>query len=145
MIDLWPDDITTRTSLLKPPMTILKEQGTLLGRKTRNIVEGLVVKTPHITSQDFGYTFYLVGPALGDYRYRLLAISFPVSIYPVMIGTDEDIFGELPAEMKAEENTLVADSEEEFMEILRAIFATQKVRQVIGAIIAQSGVDIEQE
>jgi hypothetical protein len=66
-------------------------------------------------------------------------------LYPLRIGIGEDILEELPAEMKSEGDILVAGSEETFMEILRAIFATQKVRRVIEAIIAQSGVDIETE
>ena len=40
---------------------------------------------------------------------------------------------------------LVAGSQDEFMGILRAIFATKKVRRVIEAIIAQSSVGIELE
>jgi hypothetical protein len=40
---------------------------------------------------------------------------------------------------------LVADSEDIFVEILKAIFATEKVKKVIGAIIAQSGVAAEPE
>ena len=38
MTDLWPDDIE-HTSV-KAPVTILREQGTFLGRKTSNLVEG---------------------------------------------------------------------------------------------------------
>jgi len=144
MNDLWPDDITTNT-ILKAPVTILKEQGVLLGRKTSNLVEGEVIKAFSDSEDHFYYTFYLVGPALG-YRYRLLVVSHSINMYPLDIIMDgKDVLGELPAEMKGEHNKLVADSEEKFMEILKAIFATRKVRRVIEAIIAQSGVEIEIE
>lgn len=150
MIDLWPDDITTHTGL-KAPVTILKEQGTLLGRKTSNIVEGMILKSPIDTKDFFEYDFYLVAPALGDYRYQLLRIKHSVDLYPLSIYIGGDVFEELSAEVKGQaaatageyQHALKADSEDRFMEILRAIFATQKVRRVIEAIIAQSGVGVE--
>jgi hypothetical protein len=140
MIDLWPDDIE-HTSV-KPPVAILKEQGTLLGRKTSNLVEGVVHIVAHDSQEHFEYNFYLRGRAL-DYHYRLLKISHPVDLYPLDIETDRDVLGELPAGMKDEYDILIADSEDRFIEILRAIFATKKVRRVIEAIIAQSSVGIE--
>lgn len=149
--DLWPDDIQSlKYSDLRPPVAILKEQGTLLGRKTDNLVEGEVVRVPGDFlpeyKYDFAYIFYLVAPALSDYRYKLLDILHSVDFYPLLIGTGDDVLGELPAEMeKGKYDRLVADSQDRFIEILRAIFATKKVRRVIEAIIAQSGVGIEQE
>ena len=78
MIDLWPDDIE-HTSV-KAPVTILKEQGALLGRKTDNLVEGVVARDRRLFTEpgDFRYSFYLAAPALGDYRYRLLGILHSV-------------------------------------------------------------------
>ena len=65
MTDLWPDDIGRRTKL-KVPATILKEQGSLLGRKTDNLVTGEIFEVDRNTlpKNDFAYTFYLVAPAL---------------------------------------------------------------------------------
>jgi len=92
----------------------------------------------------FSYTFYLVAPALGDYRYHLLKVLHSVELYPVTIyEVDEDILKELPTDMKVKDGELSADTQDTFMEILKAIFATKKVRKVIGAILAQSGVGIE--
>lgn len=144
MIDLWPDDISYTS--VKAPVTILKEQGALLGRKTGSLVEGVIGSRRLTISQDyFEYIFYLVAPALGNYRYELLEISHSVDLYPLHIETDRDVLEELPAEMKDEDDTLTADSEDRFIEILRTIFATKKVRRVIEAIIAQSSVGIEVE
>jgi hypothetical protein len=160
VIDLWPDDIEHTT--LKAPVTILKEQGVLLGRKTDNIVEGEVVSTavstyPRVT-EGFEFTFYLYGPAL-SYRYKLLTISHSDDLYPVGVRIDKALYQELSkrelSKMIASKQIeliddgsgfkLVADSEDIFVEILKAIFATEKVKKVIGAIIAQSGVAAEPE
>ena len=53
-------------------------------------------------------------------------------------NTDGDVLRELPVEIKGEKDILIANSEKEFMDILKAIFATEKVKRVIEAIIAQS-------
>ena len=42
--DLWPDDIAVTS--LQVPVTILRQQATLLGEKTKNLVEGEVSSTP---------------------------------------------------------------------------------------------------
>ena len=139
MTDLWPDDIPTYTNL-KPPVAILKEQGALLGGKTSNLVEG-VVNTASSSDGAFSASFLILGTAI-NYSYKLLSMSHSIDMYPLTITTDGDILEKLPAEMKDKDDKLVADSEAKFMEILKAIFATQKVRKVIEAIIALSGVGI---
>jgi hypothetical protein len=145
MIDLWPDNISSPT-IKKAPVTILREQGTLLGRKTSNLVEGEIRLEAPPTPDHFRYVFYLAAPALGDYRYRLLEILHSADLYKLWITVDESILKELPAEIlnkSADGNSkLVSDSEEEFMKILKAIFATEKVRRVIGAIMAQLGEEL---
>ena len=160
--DLWPDDIGRRIKL-KAPVIILKEQGALLGTKTDNVVEGEIfnISDRRTARNPFEYAFYLAAPAF-NYRYTLLTISHSVDLYPLVIYTDNDVFTELPDDMKrsgkkrgehpilvadseSRHPILVADSESRFTEILKAIFATKKVRRVIEAIMAQSGVDIQPE
>ena len=152
LTDLWPDDIE-HTSI-KAPVTILKEQGAFLAKRTRNIVVGRAESTQIISrgSPDdrFKYSFYLSAPAM-NYVYGLLKISHSDDLYPVEITAGEELYAELPDELRSKliddgsGANLIADSEEEFMEILRAIFATKKVRKVIEAIMAQSGVAAEAE
>ncbi len=146
MIDLWPENIPSHTSL-KAPVTILKEQGTLLGRKTNNLVEGVITsyKGAARSGEGFRYDFYLVAPALSDYRYFLLGIYHYVDFYPLVFSTDSDVLKELPDELEDEQNRLIANTPAEFMDILKAIFATKKVRRVIEAIIAQSSGHTEPE
>ena len=161
MPDLWPQDIATTE--LTPPVTLLKEQGTLLGEKTKNLVVGKVVRLDdwsYAQPGHFAYAFYLVAPALGNYRYKLLTLSYPPEFYPLCIDVDEDVFRETPAKHKREgsaytpptEGTsfpglqisimrrphLYAESEEAYKEILSAIFDATKTRTVVAAIVAQS-------
>lgn len=120
--DLWPSDI--QSSSIKPPVTILKEQGTFLGRKTSNIVEGVVRSKE--TEGEFSWNFYLSAPCFGDYQHRLLNLSHDIELYPVKVIDEESVTPQ------------IAETEDEFMEILRAIFATPKTKRVIEAILAQS-------
>lgn len=139
MIDLWPEDTPSHTSL-KAPVVILREQGALLSKKTSNLVEGLVSRDedPFLSDNTFRYQFYLVAPALSNYRYRLLTILHSIDLYPLKIQTDADIFEELPAEVKDEHDELLDIPQDRFMDVLKAIFATKKVKKVIEAMIAQS-------
>lgn len=139
MIDLWPNDISLHTDL-KAPVTILREQGTLLGRKTNNIVEGMIVRDtdPSTALGHFKYGFYLTAPALSDYRYRLLTIMHSFELYPLDIIPNEGVRKQLSDKMMNKDEASTAKNEEEFTKILKEIFATKKARRVIEAIIAQS-------
>ena len=140
MVDLWPDGIEHIS--VKPPVAILREQGTLLGKKTSNIVEGGVVSVAAPESNRFEHIFYLASKAL-DYRYELLRISHSIDMYPLDINPDEDVYLELPFEIRQQIENLAVDSEDSFMEILKAIFATEKVRKIIGAIMSLSSAGIQ--
>lgn len=152
MIDLWPDDIAYTRQ--KAPVTILKEQAALLGQKTQSIVTasveaippGMLRRTPQDvwqTRQDtFAYQFSLVAPALSYYRYQLFSVVHDANIYPVLFRFDEEVKREYCATFAPatglEEPHVEAESEEQFLEVLRFVFQSRKARQVIQAILAQS-------
>src|SRR4051794_24641700 len=104
MQDLWPDELIF-DSKIKAPVTILKEQASLLGKKTKNIVEGLVgVGTPPEfwpsggeSSAQFSYSFYLTAPAI-NYTYRLFAIAHPIEMYPLLIRFSKEMYSEVTAD-----------------------------------------------
>ena len=157
MRDLWPEDIGP-ISDLKAPVSILREQGALLGKKTNNLVEAEVVQLEAVISEEreFSYAFLIVAPALDNYRYKLFTISCGINLYPITINVDRDIQAEIPTNVReSEENQirqfresllfgkkpevkrkLVAESEDEFMEILKKIFSAKKTKKVIGALLS---------
>lgn len=85
----------------------------------------------------FYYDFYLIGPVLDGYRYKLFTIGNSIDLYPVVFFLDDEIRSELLNEESGKR--IVAESEEEFMEILRRILNSKKTVRVINAILAQSG------
>ena len=140
MESLWPDDIQVVKE--KAPVTILREQASLLGQKTKNLVTAEVRPTEKLLGLGFGFAFYIVGPALGNYRYMLFMISHDIELYPAQIWfDDEESVKEIFPWVTNSGRVVQAKSEDEFLEFLGAIFRSQKTRQVIQAILAQSGVE----
>jgi hypothetical protein len=161
MIDLWPTDIENSDIELKAPVYILKQQASLLGKKTQNIVTAEVGKpiqsniwvgrksqigamdspftslgfSDSVDNTIFFHSFYLVAPAFANYRYELFTIVNDIRLYPVIIYLDEDVLAEIAP---SAEKYVVASSEDEFIEILRKILGSQKTKHVIQAILAQS-------
>jgi hypothetical protein len=134
MPDLWPADIAK--TIHKTPVSILREQAALLGEKTKNLVEAEVAQNDVYNSSDFRYDFFIVGPALQNYHYKLFTISHPVELYPVRFFLDRDIVSELnlgKGDVAAE-----VDDENTLLDFLKKIFASKKTRQVIAAILGQS-------
>ncbi|MFZ0914844.1 MAG: hypothetical protein WAN09_16340, partial [Candidatus Korobacteraceae bacterium] len=78
--DFWPANIAD--SNLTTPATILKEQATLLGEKTRQLVKGEVVT--QATGDIFVHYFYIAAPTL-NYRFELFKVSHTVNFYPLTL------------------------------------------------------------
>jgi len=140
MINLWPPEIEIIN--VTPPVTILEQQASMLGNMTKNIILG-DVKARESEEYDFSYIFYIVAPALSNYRYKLLTICHNIDLYPVTIQVEESIFNEVPKSITGAigeriPNSIFAKSEEQFTEVLKAIFNSNKAKRVISALHSQS-------
>lgn len=129
--DLWPDEIAAADEPT-PPITILKQQAALLGRKTKNLVEAEV----HTEVTDFQrllrHTFFLVAPVVGLDQYPLLYVEHPVTrMYPATVKVNPD-------DPSSSVREFLAKDEAEFKQHLKAIFAEEPVKRVIGNLLAQS-------
>ena len=138
--DLWPDEI--KSIELISPVTIIKEQGKILGKKTNNIVVGQVFSLNSYPSlYEFGYRFSLVSSSM-NYQYQLFSFYFRIDNYPVFVEVDDSIKTE---KFKDLSNGLIeAKSEEELMTILKEIFSATKTLKIIHGLLAQSQ-DIKDE
>ncbi|MFN0107786.1 MAG: hypothetical protein ACKVZH_02960 [Blastocatellia bacterium] len=133
--NLWPQDLFTAVETQRTPLALMREQATLLGEQTRNLVEAKVVTSTQETiggdlfivrsnTTQFVQTFNLVSPALSNYTYQLFRVIHPVEGFPLKV-----LF---------EDSEYAANSEEELVATLKVIFAHEKTRRVIKAMIAQS-------
>ena len=129
--DLWPDEIAAAAGPT-PPLTILKQQASLLGHKTKNLVEAEVYTEVTDFQRLLRHTLFLVAPVVGLSRYPLLSVEHPVTrIYPVTVKVNTND----PSNSFRE---LQANDEGEFKQHLKAIFAEEPVKRVISNLVAQS-------
>lgn len=150
--NLWPSDIADIKA--ETPLSILRAQANALTQVTRGVVSGEVetaatdrdpwgvvinmmarrnaVETgeaPDLvpTRTGFRHSFYVVAPALKNYRHLLLEVWHDITLYPIMIksASDHSKWAEL------------AD-EKQFKANLRAMLATDYVRRSVSALVSQS-------
>ncbi len=140
-VDLWGDIVTEP---IKTPLSILKEQGALLERKTKGILT-VGVKVDSVRENNLSafpflfnnnlpknailrYAFYIKSPSL-NYSYHLFSVFQPVEIFPSIF--DVSIFED-------EENKLMANDENEFITILGEILQSPKTQRIISSLFSQS-------
>jgi len=156
-MNMWPEDIGHNIPS-KSPAAILREQASLLGNKTKNIVTA-EVKRNNIDNRMFYYEFYIVAPSY-SYRYKLFGIVYGIEQYPVFFLIEDDDIKKGLAEYKPNVlETLIqnsgrtidgfpipakdlprAESEDKFLEILGKIFSAEKTKMIINALITESQV-----
>jgi len=122
--DFWPAEIVDAAD--PPPVALLKEQATLLGVKTKGLVEGVIkASTEDGTAY---YSLYLKAASLGDYLYKLLYIAHPA------IGVATDPF-DLTAQNSFGGPPVKIGSAEGFRDWLRAELSSDQVRSAISNLL----------
>lgn len=145
--NLWPMDIRATSKQLSP-VAILKRQASLLGERTKNIVEAEVETKAADHQKKLQHWFYLVAPALDFYKYPLFRVEHaPTQFYPLNIqfnvsaetsseGNRTRKFEGLTA--REQGSMLRVRSEAEFTAHLKTIFAADETKKVIQSLIDQS-------
>jgi len=161
MTDLWPDDIVK--SPIKAPVAILREQAKFLERKTKGLVQAVIVPSAQSKeSKEFNYKFDLVSPSMSGTHYRLFAVAYDIQLYPATISVEIEIATEIqslhpdvlhywdnqyyeagPAGrnktnlMSTPDIKLSAVTQGAFIDHLHNIFNSKKARRVVQNFIAQ--------
>ena len=121
--NLWPDFPTEE---IKGPKSILKEQAGYLAAKTNNVLIADVETSQF--KENMIYSFYVVAPVLGNYRYKLFSIAHVASSYfPLYIDWRDDTSTERECRNK---NELTA--------YLKHIFNDAETIKVVSSLISQS-------
>lgn len=142
-MDLWPNDFEKLK--FKAPTAILAEQASKLGEKTKNLVQAEIRRLDKMARFPFApfdlcFSFVIVAPTL-DYRYELFAIGHKMELYPMQLILEEDLAKEFEGQPFQDElnyKYLNINDEGEFIEALKKVFSSTKVRKVVGAIMAQT-------
>jgi hypothetical protein len=148
--DLWSDDI--KVDVLHP-LAVLKAQEGLLARKTRGLLQARLTTTE--TDRLVQHDLDLVAPSLNFYRERLLSATHARDkLYPVVVTADcffPEPGGPLtPASamlsrtlnraMNPEVCQRKAATDEEFIELVRAVLQSPEVRSLIHSLVARMNV-----
>lgn len=158
MNDLWPTTLTNET-IVKPPVSVLREQADLLGSKTnQKIIARVRPFGPSVVGM-FEYSFELVAPDLDNYRYQLFNIAYSINFYPLAFEDIEEeikqeVFNENLSSLKTNDftfndlvfkeylkyrsNGIYVRSEEQFQLVLKKIFNASRTGRIIGTLLAQS-------
>jgi hypothetical protein len=102
----------------------MRAQASLLGEKTNQQVIA-DVKNLSGNSEQFAWSFQLVSPALGNYRYELFRAYHSITLYPVTVSAE----GKL---------STTAPSEEAFKGVLRNILSSDETRRIVHSLLAQA-------
>lgn len=139
MIDLWPE--LSVAEKIKAPISIFREQASLLGQKTKNLVTAEVEK-PRKYDERFNYSFDLVAPTLDNYHYRLFTVEHGIDLYPLRLYLDTDIIEELKNQISinadADGYFVSAENEDELIKQLRLVFGSKRTRHLVKALLAQA-------
>ena len=114
------------------PLAILRAQATRLQEMTQGILEAQVTSSFDDKEDKVSHQFNIVAPALGDYSHRILtAIHAKNMFYPVTVYTIAYLH-------EYSKDGVAAYSQEQWIDLLRKIFASNEVIAVIQSLIARS-------
>ena len=120
----WPDDLVDESVV--PPGRILHEAADELSKRTGGVLTAEPTQIGEPRSGELIYAFYLVAPALHDFRYELFRVVVRVHMYPAELrGGILDTYYDLP-------------NEQAFRTKLQDLFASDKVRRIVSALVAES-------
>jgi hypothetical protein len=123
-LDFWPDVATAPRRVTA--LSLMKQQAVLLGKHTKNLLEGEVSSSVH--DGRLVHRFRISVPTL-DYSYELFRISHDiVAFYPVRV--ESSMVGPLAGHP-------LLDSEEAFMGWLKNVLSSDETKRVLDSLLAQ--------
>jgi hypothetical protein len=102
---------------------LLKEQAALLKQKTNGLVRA-GLRPASAPDGSFWVGFDLYSPALGEYTYRLFAVTYPPQFFPVTLSFAE--------------GDQTAETLDQFKTLLESVLHSPRTKQVVEAIMAQA-------
>jgi hypothetical protein len=147
LISLWPEQI--KKDVLSPK-AILNMQARAVSNLTGGILQGEVHEADEADDK-VSLTFYLVVPALHDYRHQIMRIAhrknlpYPAVVQAEIFSSINNLFrlflakGEFPGTRNR------ADNDDELIEIVRSVLQSAEVVSVTQSLIARANEVLEAE
>ena len=109
---------------IKTPLSILKEQASLLGEKTNGLLDGQISIKKQIVDNVI-VSMSIVAPVLGEYTVEIIQIHYGLEFYPVRVFNLID------------NSKVDAPDESSFQTALTLVFRSEEVRRIISILIRQ--------
>lgn len=109
---------------IKPPVTILREQASLLSRMTNGILEAKVDNRS--VGGVFHFDLDIHAPAINNYIYTVLQVTYGISMYPVTVISNSHA------------RQYVCQNEAEFIADLKEVLSSKEVHSTIGRLLSLS-------
>lgn len=119
--NLWPK---FEISKIRTPKSILEEQASFLGERTKNLIKA-EVRPANTNSSDLKFFFRISVPAL-DYKMNILSITHPVTLYPIQVHSNIHNWHKS------------VNNEKDFFEVLADILSNEKLKKDIENLLAHS-------
>jgi hypothetical protein len=120
--DYWPADIGQSNTVT--PAAMMRAQAALLGQKTNQQITANVQSLGG-NPAEFTWSFQLMSPSLGSYRYELFRVTHPLTLYPATF-----IWEEHP--------NATVQNEEGFKNFLKQVIGSDQTKNIIQALLAQA-------
>jgi hypothetical protein len=113
--------------VIQTPKAVLEAQAQELSSQTNGVLEGVVVVEAGRNKDRISLRLYIRVPALNNYTYDVAQFNYPlVEFYPCNIYDS------------GETGPLVAEDEGEFIEILREVLQSDRIKRAIRGLLAQA-------
>lgn len=164
MKNLW-QDLGTLTSDVKNPVDLIRTQSEFLDEGTNGLFYIDIdefTKESSATSKamaqiglkgDFMYKMSLCSDYLSEYSFNIFNIYYGISFYPLLVNVPYEIGQEIERDGSVDKlpqfsstrEYFKANSEEQFEQILEAIFNCEKVRTILTNMKTIIGDSIQEE
>jgi len=138
MISLWPDSFKVQD--IKTPYEILNAQIKELERLTDDYVSGYISETESQVKNmvtglraSFSYSFFIHSKFVTAYQFRVFSFAYEIPFYPVFIYLDSGISDELGCDKE-----INLGNEEQLIELLKNVFNTRKISDIISSLMTLS-------
>ena len=140
---------------IRNPKDILEEQADFLREGLDGLVRGSVMRGTVAdawrdfynglgVSDAFVYYFRIISDYVEKYEYEAFKIAYGVKLYPLAISFGGEVNSELESQFVVEDgDTIVVENEEEFYKVLKGIFSTNELRQVLKGLVSMASKEKE--
>lgn len=149
MDNLWGE---INTEKVVTPKSILEEQAKYLREATKKLLyadteRDIITEKSMQDSEYLVYDFLIKGKYMENFSYKLLSITHPIDLYPVIITLDKKTFKEIEKLVPdykpySNANTVTVNTQGQYITVLRLILQSERVKNLIKGILSLASKEV---